>query len=237
MNTSSIGVTLSIVLIGISTARAEFIGNLEFTPSGCEQTGLCELKLDFRYKDPNGVEWVTKAGDKTDGASIPPWAQPFVGQPFDKLFLKAAVIHDHYCDRHVRPWRQTHRVFFDALLETGVDLAKAKLMYYAVYLAGPKWVELIPGKPCGGPGGDCIFKVDIDAQIGGKTPSTLVITRKSQYGDPDLPGDLREVEKLIAEQGDKVDLNYLEQRAQRKRPNDYFYLRGNTASIGGLAIE
>lgn len=227
----------TMILIGATTARAEFIGNLELIPSGCEQSGLCEIKNDFRYKDPTAVEWLTKAGDKTDGASIPPWAQPFVGQPFDKMFIKAAVIHDHYCDRHVRPWRQTHRVFYDALVETGVGIAKSKLMYYAVYLFGPKWLELIPGKPCGGTSHNCVFKVDIDAQIGGKAADKVIISRQSQYGDPELPGDLRDVEKLISEQGDKVDLGYLEQRAQRKRPNDYFYARGDFATITGPAVQ
>jgi hypothetical protein len=95
-------------------------------------------------------------------------------------------------------------------------------------------VELIPGKPCGQ---NCSFKVDIDAQIGGKQAAKLVITRPSQYSDPDVPGELREVEKLIGEQGDKVSLNYLEQRAQRKRANDYFYIRGDTATVGGLVTE
>jgi hypothetical protein len=218
-------------LIGVSSAHAEFIGNLEFVPPSCEQSGLCEIKTDFRYKDPNSIEWLTKAGDKTDGASIPPWAQPFIGHPFDKLFIKAAVIHDHYCDRHVRPWRQTHRVLYDALAESGVDIAKARLMYYAVYLFGPKWLELIPGKPCGH---DCIFKVDTDAETGGTGPSAFFMFRQAQYNDAELPGELQDVEKLIAEQGNKVDLKYLEQRAERKRPNDYFYLHGDTATVGGL---
>jgi Protein of unknown function (DUF1353) len=221
-------------VLRMTSAQAEFIGNLEFTPAACEQSGMCVIKTDFRYKDPNGVEWLTKAGDKTDGATIPTWAQPFIGQPFDKMFIKAAVIHDHYCDRHVRPWRKTHRVFYDALMETGVGIAKGKLMYYAVYLAGPKWVELMPGKPCGH---NCLFKVEIDALVGGKEAGKLVLTRRSQYDDPEFPGELREVEKLIADQGDKVDLRYLEQRAQRKRPNDYFYLRGDIANVGAVVIE
>jgi hypothetical protein len=120
------------------------------------------------------------------------------------------------------------------LVESGVDIGKAKLMYYGVYLAGPKWLALVPGKPCGD---GCKFKVDIDALIGGKETSKVVIARGSQYSDPDLPGELKDVEKLIAEQGDKVDLKYLEQRAQRKRPGDYFYIRGDIANVGNLVIE
>jgi hypothetical protein len=234
MNRMSEIAASAIFLIGICNAHAEYIGNLEFTPPGCEQSGLCEIKSDFRYKDPKGIEWLTKAGDKTDGASIPKWAQPFIGEPFDKLFIKAAVIHDHYCDRHVRPWRQTHRVLYDSLIESGVDVAKAKLMYYAVYLFGPKWLELIPGKPCGH---NCLFKVDVDVQLGDKVPSAFFVIRPAQYDDPELPQELRDAEKLIVEQGDKVDLGYLERRAERKKPNDYFYLRGNIGSIGGLVVE
>ncbi|WP_159726884.1 DUF1353 domain-containing protein [Methylosinus sp. Ce-a6] len=214
-----------------ASAQAEFIGELAFTPAGCEKTGLCIIKSDFRYKDPNGLEWLTKTGDKTDGASIPPWAQPFVGQPFEKQFLKAAVIHDHYCDRHVRPWRQTHRVFYDALVESGLDIAKAKLMYYAVYLGGPKWVELIPGKPCGG---NCIFKYKNDALVGGPGSANVEMARASQYDDPNFIAELKEAENLIAASGNKISLDDLERRAKEKKPADFYYLHGDTAEIDGV---
>jgi Protein of unknown function (DUF1353) len=70
------------------SAIGQFVGTLEFTPEGCESTGICNIKSDFKYKDPNNVEWLTQAGAKKDGASIPTWAQPFIGQPFDKDFIK-----------------------------------------------------------------------------------------------------------------------------------------------------
>ena len=93
-----------------SSAAAQFIGNLELNPPGCQATGQCTLGSDLRYTDPNGLTWQAAAGNRTDGASIPFWAQPIVGAPFDESYIKAAVIHDHYCDRHVRSWRATHRV-------------------------------------------------------------------------------------------------------------------------------
>ena len=131
-NIVSIGLLAS--TFALASARADFVGNLEFIPEKCESTGTCAIKSDFEYKDSTGLRWQTKAQDKTDGASIPAWAQPFVGAPFTRDYIKAAVIHDHYCDRQVRPWRQTHRVFYDALIESGVSAARAKLLYYAVYL-------------------------------------------------------------------------------------------------------
>jgi hypothetical protein len=221
--------------VTISAAQAEFIGNLEFIPEGCAATGICTIKSDFEFKDSQGIRWQTKALDRTDGASIPSWAQPFVGQPFDKEFIKAAVIHDHYCDRHVRPWRQTHRVFYDALIQSGVTEAKAKLLYYAVYLGGPKWVELIPGKGCGG---NCVFKVEINGLFGEGKKDKTIIARPPRYDEAGFSTELKEVERLINEGGNKVDLNFLEKRAERIEPNDFYYKNGDKATIGGgLAIE
>ena len=51
------------------------------------------------------------------------------------------------------------------------------------------------------------------------------------------PVELAAVDRLIAEQNARVDLNYLEQRAERKRPNDFFYGRSNYPIAGSLMIE
>jgi len=231
--TFSIG--LFAAAFAFTTARAEFVGNLEFIPTGCEAAGICTIKSDFEYKDPAGLRWQTKAQDTTDGASIPPWAQPFVGAPFTKEFIKAAVIHDHYCDRHVRTWRQTHRVFFDALIESGVSSSTAKLLYYAVYLGGPKWVELIPGTGCGA---NCVFKVETNGAFGKANKDKTIISRAARYNDPGFPAELKEVEKLIAEGGDKVGLDFLEKRAEKTEPNDFYYKNPDKVTIGGgIAIK
>ena len=120
-------ISLFAAAIAITMARAEFVGDLEFIPTGCEATGICAIKSDFEYKDPAALRWQTKAQDKTDGASAV--TQRFVGALFTKEFIKAAVIHDHYCDCHVRTWRQTYRLSYDALIESGVSTPTAKLLY------------------------------------------------------------------------------------------------------------
>jgi len=51
------------------------------------------------------------------------------------------------------------------------------------------------------------------------------------------PVELAAVDRLIAEQNARVDLNYLEQRAERKRPNDFFCGRSNYPIAGSLMIE
>ena len=113
------------------------------------------LEADFGYIDAKGMGWQTNKATKTDGASIPPLLQPFVGSPWEDGYIRAAVIHDWYCDRHVRTWRETHRVFYDAMLASGLQKPKAKLLFYAVYAFGPRWGYLVPGQPCAA-GKNCV---------------------------------------------------------------------------------
>ena len=119
-------------------AESNFEGELSLEPVGCQSTGRCISRNPLRFTDSKAYVWEAEANLPTDGASIPPIFQPFVGEPFEKSFIKAAIVHDHYCKRQVRPWRQTHRVFYEGLRDQGVVESKAKLMYYAVYLAGPR---------------------------------------------------------------------------------------------------
>lgn len=216
-------------------SQAEFIGQFELAPVGCEQQNQCTLTYDFKYKDPGGVVWQAAANNTTDGATIPLWAQSIVGKPFDKMFVRAAVIHDHYCERHVRPWRQVHRVFYDALIESQVSEKKAKLMYYAVYLGGPKWIELIAGANCGD---NCTFKYGAGGDMSDGITEPTYVTRKSEYDAPGFLEELKNVEKLIDDQGDALDLTALEKRAQEKRPNDLYYTSGDKLIIGsGLKLQ
>jgi Protein of unknown function (DUF1353) len=132
----------------VNAAHANFVGKLEFTPVGCETVRKCKLAFDFGYVDSKGIGWQANAGDDTDGATIPEWAQPLVGSSFDKSFVKAAAIHDHYVVNHVRTWQQTHLMFYDALIDSGVPAPKAQIMYFAVLAGGPRWIGLVEGIAC-----------------------------------------------------------------------------------------
>lgn len=235
-------------LFAAADASADFSGDFRLEPPGCQTTGACKLSYDLRYTDPGGMAWLAAAKNITDGASIPRWAQPFVGSPFDPSYLKAAVVHDHYCDRRVRSWRATHRMFYDAMLSQGVPVAKAKLMYYAVYLGGPKWVRLVPGLRCGP---NCVFDVrddqtdkhnemelglrdvnpaaDRPAEGALGTAPTSIVSRPASYDDPAFLAELSKVSAMLATDGLDIGLEALEQRARQARPNDFFY--ANTSEI------
>lgn len=130
-----------------------FSGRLALAPPGCENSkgpgvGSCKvLETDFAFR--GSVTWKVRANLPTDGASIPKFAWGAIGKPFDGSYLPAAVIHDNYCENPVRPFIDTHRVFHAMLRALGVEPDKAAIMYAAVLIGGPKWIELAPGQSCG----------------------------------------------------------------------------------------
>lgn len=163
-----------------------FTGKFELVDiTGDPQNKL--LGADFGYVDPAGVGWQTNKGAETDGASIPTLLRPFIGGPWEDAYIRAAVIHDWYCVRTVRPWADTHRVFYDAMLASGLNSAKAKLMFYAVYAFGPYWGYTEPGTKCSGTS-NCI-------QTNGK--DAVFVKISGQFSDVKNQDELKAVEAAI----------------------------------------
>ena len=110
---------------------------------------LWVLEEDFVFIDSFGKEWVAPAGTRTDGASIPQAFLSVVGDKFNPAFLDAAVVHDAYCGSEnaggpsyqAASWQYVHYMFYEALLTSGVPEEKAKIMFTAVYMGGPRWGE------------------------------------------------------------------------------------------------
>jgi hypothetical protein len=151
-----------------------FIGPLKLISNPSDATGKTKILADdLFFVDPDKFVWKAGKGDVTDGASIPDLFKPIIGDAFEPNFLPAAVIHDRYTNRahRVRPWRDTARVFYQAMLVKGVPVVKAKTMYFAVYAFGPHWGVLAKGVPCGK---NCIFTTppQISVTTGGNIVST-----------------------------------------------------------------
>lgn len=127
-----------------------FEGTLSLGPSDCQQTAQCTVQNDFGYVDRHNVGWKVNKGFKTDGASIPRWAQWFAGEPWEPTYLQAAVLHDWYSksERPVYGWLQTQRMFREVLLQSGVSLAKANLLYSGVLIGSGKWIFRKEGTRC-----------------------------------------------------------------------------------------
>ena len=114
-----------------------------------EQDGddrLMELKEDFSFTSPTGKHWTVPKGAIIDGASIPKIFWNSIGPPFVGDYRYASVVHDYYCQTKTETWEDTHKVFYEASIASGVSNSKAKLMYAAIYGWGPRWkVRIIKG--------------------------------------------------------------------------------------------
>ncbi len=113
-------------------------------------TGLMALvEVDLVFVDAKGNAWTAPVGTLTDGASVPRAGLPVTDGRFDQHFLKAAVVHDAYCQGEnedgpsyqTKPWRAVHKMFHEACLAGGTPKVTAKLMYNAVRWFGPRWDE------------------------------------------------------------------------------------------------
>lgn len=213
-------------LIAGPAAAGQFKGTLKFEDPDCVKGKECRLADWFGYTDSTGYGWQAQAGDVTDGASIPPVFRLWIGHPFDEDLIRAAVIHDHYCLRRVMPWRDTHWVFFDALLASGVERRRARLMYAAVLLGGPKWIWLAKGQSCE-MGANCTMSLEADARA---IPGNIITdamgeryaTREARYNDPEFNKELDALESRIDSIGAGDDRAAIEALAAGLRPDDAF---------------
>lgn len=117
----------------------QYMGRLIFEP--LSDGRLMQIIEPFGFLDSEQKRWQVPVGTKVDGASIPQPLWSIIGGPFEGKYREASVVHDYYCDIRTEPWRAVHRVFYYAMRASGVSERRAKLMYAAVYFAGPRWSD------------------------------------------------------------------------------------------------
>ncbi|MBR9893417.1 DUF1353 domain-containing protein [bacterium] len=101
----------------------------------------------LHFTDAQRRQWTAPRGILTDGASIPPLFVSIVGQPTAPEYINAGALHDAYCgvgnegtaNFHNGRWQDVHRMFFDALVAAGTPEQRAKVLFAAVWLGGPRW--------------------------------------------------------------------------------------------------
>lgn len=120
-----------------TTTDGHYVGELVYAP--LSDGRHMRLVKPFAFVDHRGLPWIVPSGAVTDGASIPSPFWSIVGGPFEGKYRDAAVIHDYYCDVRVRPWQMTDRVFYEAMIVSGVSQREAKILYMAVVYGGPRW--------------------------------------------------------------------------------------------------
>ncbi|MFG6531562.1 MULTISPECIES: M12 family metallopeptidase [unclassified Sulfitobacter] len=227
-----------------------FEGDLLFQSEGCEVERRCLLVNDLTYADAGNTYWKASRRDPgaapevltgtTDGASIPDWAQPLIGQPFDPEFIKAAVVHDHYTypENRVRSYWRTQRVFYEMLLDEGVSVAKARIMYLAVLLGGRKWIALVPGDNCGE---GCLN--DLASLPGGAVsartsdPEAVRVSRDwpETYDSEEFDDAMRRGLAALALYGEAMTPDDVEMLAAALQPDQPVFSLADSYALEGLA--
>lgn len=126
------------------------------------------LGHDFDFIDPSGQAWHVPLGFITDGASIPMPFWSVIGGPYEGLYREAAVVHDAGCCAQTVPWQDVHHMFYNAMRCSGVSWSKAKTMFFAVWVGGPRWTTLNTGMPA-----NCKINLPVKASIQTKLLQTI----------------------------------------------------------------
>ncbi len=100
-----------------------------------------QLVKEYAYVDGKGNRWVVPKNTVVNGASIPKVVWSAIGGPWSGKYRNAAVIHDWMCEEQVEDSSFVHRIFHEAMLDSGVDEKLAWIMYKAVDIGGPKWIK------------------------------------------------------------------------------------------------
>jgi hypothetical protein len=98
-----------------------------------------QLLEDFAYIDAADRAWVAPKGSIIDGASIPRALWTVVGSPYVGDYRNASIVHDVECRRRTIASDDVHRMFYEACRCGGIKERRAKTLYAAVYLFGPRW--------------------------------------------------------------------------------------------------
>lgn len=176
------------------------------------------------FVDAGGREWLAPRGTMTDGASIPPVFEPIIGPHDSPEFALAAAIHDAYCGYgneesdvyRSRGWRAVHRMFYEALRVGGVGEIRAKTMYAAVMMGGPRWNPFGEGEGQQLPQGHSrpeLAEIDTEAlqqrfretaeMIARDNPSLDVIDRQTAYSE--IIDGVRYIETFDTPAEERVD--------------------------------
>jgi len=79
----------------------------------------------------------------SDGASIPAWFQPLIGEAVARDFMIPAIVHDYLCVMKSKSQMFTHSLFRELLKMEGVAFWKRQAMFIAVLAwnrkKNPKW--------------------------------------------------------------------------------------------------
>ncbi|WP_299155136.1 DUF1353 domain-containing protein [uncultured Tateyamaria sp.] len=178
------------------------------------------LVKEFGYYDNiQGLGFAAPKDTITDGASIPEFLIPVIGERYRKEFSRAATIHDWYVHRvglnnGEYSYFKIQRMFYHALLDSNVDPFKAKAMYLAVLVGANKYTLRIdtPPQQCEVVEANCLRNYDDVLETKDK------IGLPNSYQEEGVGGKIAaSVQSTFFKEINPLDLEGIEEYAQRLR--------------------
>jgi hypothetical protein len=99
---------------------------------------LAVLNTEVIYVTPEFTT-IVPAGFLFDGASIPQFAWSLIGHPYTKEYRRPAAVHDYHYRYQPISSKLSHVTFYHALRTEGVAFWRARSMFHAVNIFGPKF--------------------------------------------------------------------------------------------------
>ena len=98
-------------------------------------TNLKEITHDWEF-EVGGRTVPVPAFVRFDGSSIPGFAQPIIGKPYDKKYEVPAFKHDYCFLTHCCTFVEANNLFYKDLRDNKVNIFKAMAKYTAVSTVG-----------------------------------------------------------------------------------------------------
>ena len=119
------------------TSSVRFSGNLAVSVN--EESYRATTIGDIEFIDSTGTVWRVPKGTVADATSVPRLMWSIVGPPLTSDYTIPTIFLDYFTAQRKHPPEQVYKMFFDALLATGMSQAKAKMFLAAVEKFGPRW--------------------------------------------------------------------------------------------------
>jgi len=129
---------VGVVAVGpVEPKDSSFFGNLSLKID--EEKFQVMTNGELGFIDSSGKKWVVPKGVIANGASIPRiyWSQ--LGSPLNSEYTIPLILHDYYSTTRTESYEAVNKMFYEALLKSGVSEVKGKIFYAAVAHFGPRW--------------------------------------------------------------------------------------------------
>lgn len=132
---------VTFLITGTVTAAGAAKWSGRFLLEWLDEGGGQKMRLldSIKFTDAESNEWEAPIEAEIEATSLSPTLQTLFGAPFEAKNRKAALLHQYFVRARTQPWKETHRMYYEASRSLGVQEVDAKAMYMALYADGPRW--------------------------------------------------------------------------------------------------